>query len=90
MQTIFRDGLLPALRTSPVVFRAFLRWFNLLSTPDALMTDPEIVAEVMAAYQDRENHAPPDPLGPPTAPPSSSTSRGKPGRHASLSRTQYG
>ena len=30
MQTIFRDGLLPALRTSPVVFRAFLRWFNLL------------------------------------------------------------
>ena len=30
MQAIFRDGLLPALRTSPIVFRAFLRWFNLL------------------------------------------------------------
>ena len=39
MQTIFRDGLLPALRTSPVVFRAFLRSFNLLTTPDALISD---------------------------------------------------
>ncbi|MET1001277.1 MAG: FAD-dependent oxidoreductase [Acidimicrobiia bacterium] len=65
IQTIFREGLLPALRTSPVVFRAFLRSLNLLTTPDALISDAEVVAEVMAAYQDRENHAPPDPLGPP-------------------------
>ncbi len=36
MQAVFRDGLLPAMRTSPIVFRAFLRWFNLLATPDAL------------------------------------------------------
>jgi 2-polyprenyl-6-methoxyphenol hydroxylase-like FAD-dependent oxidoreductase len=63
-QTIFRDGLLPALRTSPIVFRAFLRWINLLSTPDALMNDPEIVAEVLAAYQDRENRPVPEPMGP--------------------------
>ena len=33
MQEVFRDGLLPAMRTSPVVFRAFLRWFNLLARP---------------------------------------------------------
>ena len=65
VQSIFRDGLLPALRTSPIVFRAFLRWFNLLSTPDALMGDPEIVNEVLAAYQDRDKHVPPDPMGPP-------------------------
>ena len=64
MQSVFRDGLLPALRTSPIVFRAFLRWFNLLSTPDALMSDPEIVNEVLAAYQDRENHPAPEPFGP--------------------------
>src|SRR5258706_554015 len=64
MQAVFRDGLLPAMRTSPVVIRAFLRWFNLLATPDALMADPEIVAEVLAAYEDRENRPGPPVLGP--------------------------
>ena len=48
---IFREGLLPAMRTSPIVFRAFLRWFNLLATPDALMADSEIVRGVLAAYR---------------------------------------
>jgi 2-polyprenyl-6-methoxyphenol hydroxylase-like FAD-dependent oxidoreductase len=65
VQGIFRDGLLPAIRTSPIVFRAFLRWFNLLSTPDALMGDPAIVNEVLAAYHAREAHPAPDLLGPP-------------------------
>lgn len=65
VQSVFRDGLVPALRTSPIVFRAFLRWFNLLSTPDALMGDPAIVTEVLAAYQNRAHHAPVEPLGPP-------------------------
>jgi 2-polyprenyl-6-methoxyphenol hydroxylase-like FAD-dependent oxidoreductase len=64
IQAVFRDGLLPAMRTSPIVFRAFLRWFNLLATPDALMADPEIVAEVLAAYDDRENRPGPPVLGP--------------------------
>jgi 2-polyprenyl-6-methoxyphenol hydroxylase-like FAD-dependent oxidoreductase len=64
MQAVFREGLLPALRTSPVVFRAFLRWFNLLAMPDALMADPEIVAEVLAAYEDRANRPGPPILGP--------------------------
>lgn len=64
VQAIFREGLLPALRTSPIVFRAFLRWFNLLATPDALMADPEIVGEVLAAYEDRENRPGPPVLGP--------------------------
>ena len=61
---VFRDGLVPAMRTSPVVFRAFLRWFNLIATPDALMADPEIVAAVLAAYNDRDNRVEPPPLGP--------------------------
>jgi 2-polyprenyl-6-methoxyphenol hydroxylase-like FAD-dependent oxidoreductase len=64
MQEVFRDGLLPAMRTSPVVFRAFLRWFNLLVTPEALMGDPAVIADVIAAYQDRENHPPPPVFGP--------------------------
>ncbi len=64
MRSVFREGLLPAMRTSPVVFRAFLRWFNLLATPDALMGDQEIVTEVFAAYEDRENRPGPPVLGP--------------------------
>jgi 2-polyprenyl-6-methoxyphenol hydroxylase-like FAD-dependent oxidoreductase len=64
MQSVFRDGLVPAMRTSPVVFRAFLRWFNLLVTPETLMQDPAVIADVMAAYQDRDNHPAPEPLGP--------------------------
>jgi flavin-dependent dehydrogenase len=64
MQAVFREGLLPAMRTSPVVFRAFVRWFNLLVTPEALMADADVVADVMAAYQDRGNHPAPAPLGP--------------------------
>jgi 2-polyprenyl-6-methoxyphenol hydroxylase-like FAD-dependent oxidoreductase len=64
MQSVFREGLLPAMRTSPIVFRAFLRWFNLLVTPDALMADPEIVAEVLAAYEDRANRPGAPYLGP--------------------------
>jgi 2-polyprenyl-6-methoxyphenol hydroxylase-like FAD-dependent oxidoreductase len=64
MQEVFRDGLLPALRTSPVVFRAFLRWFNLLVTPETLMQDPAVIGDVLAAYQDRDNHPEPPTLGP--------------------------
>ena len=64
MQSVFREGLLPAMRTSPEVFRAFLRWFNLLVTPETLMQDPQVVGAVMAAYQDRDNHPVPEPLGP--------------------------
>jgi 2-polyprenyl-6-methoxyphenol hydroxylase-like FAD-dependent oxidoreductase len=63
-QSVFRDGLLPALRTSPIVFRAFLRWFNLLSTPDALMGDPQIVNEVLAVFQAGDAHPAAEPMGP--------------------------
>ena len=61
---VFRDGLLPATRTSPVVFRAFLRWFNLLATPDALMNDPAVIGEALAAYQARDQRPPEVPMGP--------------------------
>jgi hypothetical protein len=64
MQEVVRDGLMPAVRTSPLVFRAFLRWFNLLATPEALMGDPATAAEVLAAYHDRENRPGPPVVGP--------------------------
>jgi 2-polyprenyl-6-methoxyphenol hydroxylase-like FAD-dependent oxidoreductase len=65
MRAIMRDGLLPAMRTDNVVLRAFLRTFNLLTTPDALLRDPDVIGRVLAAYQDRENRPPEPVLGPP-------------------------
>ncbi len=64
LRAVMRDGLLPALQTSPIVFRAFLRWFNLLARPDALIGDGEVVSEVMAAYAARDSRPPQPAFGP--------------------------
>jgi 2-polyprenyl-6-methoxyphenol hydroxylase-like FAD-dependent oxidoreductase len=55
----------PAMRTDPVLFRAFMRMFNLLEAPDSLMTNPDLMERVMAAYQTRDQRQPDAPLGPP-------------------------
>lgn len=64
-QDVLREGLMPAVRTDPEVFRAFIRAFNLLTTPEALLTDADVFGRVLAAYQDRENRPPEPMLGPP-------------------------
>ena len=64
MRDLLRDGVLPATRTDPLVLRAFLRAFNLLSPPNSLMADGEVIGRVLAVYQDRENRVPEPPLGP--------------------------
>jgi len=64
-QDVLREGLMPAVRTDPEVFRAFIRAFNLLTTPDAILTDADAFGRVLAAYQDRENRPPEPVLGPP-------------------------
>lgn len=64
MRSVFRDGLLPAIRSDAVVLRAFFRSFNLLSAPDAMMTDTDVGARVLAAWNDRDNRPPEPPLGP--------------------------
>ena len=64
MRSVFREGLLPALRFDAVVLRAFFRSLNLLTSPDALMADPDVGARVLALWQDRENRPPEQPLGP--------------------------
>ena len=64
LRAVFREGLLPALRLDAIVLRAFSRNFNLFSPPDALMTDPDVGARVLAVFQDRENRAPEPALGP--------------------------
>ena len=64
MRSVLRDGLLPALRTDAAVFRAFLRGFNLVDSPEALMQDTEVMAKVLEAYQARDAREPEPPLGP--------------------------
>jgi 2-polyprenyl-6-methoxyphenol hydroxylase-like FAD-dependent oxidoreductase len=64
MRSIMRDGLLPAARTDPVVYRAFLRAFNLLEPPNAIMRDADVVGRVLAVWQERDRREPPPPLGP--------------------------
>ncbi len=64
MRSIVREGLLPAMRTDPIVFRAFMKNFNLLESPEALMADPDVVGRVMAAWQARDQRQPEPPLGP--------------------------
>jgi 2-polyprenyl-6-methoxyphenol hydroxylase-like FAD-dependent oxidoreductase len=64
IRAVFRDGLLPALRRDPVVLRAFVRNFNLLSPPEALVKDPDVSARVLAAWNERDQRAPEEPTGP--------------------------
>ncbi len=64
MRAVFRDGLLPAMRTDAVVMRAFFRSFNLLSAPDALIKDADVGARVLAAWQERDSRPPEPKLGP--------------------------
>ena len=57
---------LPALRLDAVVLRAFMRSLNLLTTPDAMMTDPDVQSRVFAVWEDRGNRPPEEALGPKT------------------------
>ena len=63
-RSLLRDGLFPALRTDPVVLRAFLRMMNLLAPPDALVTDGDVVTRVMQVYARRGERPPEPPVGP--------------------------
>jgi 2-polyprenyl-6-methoxyphenol hydroxylase-like FAD-dependent oxidoreductase len=64
MRSVFRDGLLPAVRSDAVVLRAFFRSLNLLDAPDAMAKDADIGARIFTVWQDRENRPPEEPLGP--------------------------
>jgi hypothetical protein len=64
-QDVMRQGLMPAVRSDPEVFRSFIRTFNLLTTPDAMLTDAAVFGQILSAYQDRDNRPPEPVLGPP-------------------------
>jgi flavin-dependent dehydrogenase len=63
-RSLMRDGLAPAIRTDPEVLRAFLRTFNLLTPPDALMNDGDFIGRVLTVWQDRDSRPPEAALGP--------------------------
>jgi 2-polyprenyl-6-methoxyphenol hydroxylase-like FAD-dependent oxidoreductase len=65
-RSILKDGLAPALRVDPVVLRAFFRNFNLLSPPDALLTDADFGARVLAVLEKKDQQPPAPTLGPGT------------------------
>jgi flavin-dependent dehydrogenase len=64
LRELLRDGLMPAVRVDAVVLRAFLRMFNLLTPPDALVSDPDLINRVLAVYGERDSRPPDEPLGP--------------------------
>jgi 2-polyprenyl-6-methoxyphenol hydroxylase-like FAD-dependent oxidoreductase len=64
MRSVLRDGLLPALRTDAVVLRTFARTFNLLAAPDALVTDPDVLQRILAAWREKDSREAPAPPGP--------------------------
>ena len=64
---ILRDGLRPALRRDPVVWRAFMRSINLLDPPDTLLNDADVTNRIMAAFAKRDERESEPPMGPPRA-----------------------
>jgi len=64
-RSIIRDGLGAALQVDPVVLRKFFRNLNLLSPPDALLSDADFGARIFEVLQD-ENKPPLPDLGPET------------------------
>jgi flavin-dependent dehydrogenase len=64
MRSLTRDGLMPAVRRDPEVFRAFLRVFNLLDPPDAMLKNSDVTGRILAVWQARGERPDPPPEGP--------------------------
>jgi 2-polyprenyl-6-methoxyphenol hydroxylase-like FAD-dependent oxidoreductase len=64
-RTFFDEGLAPATRADPVVFRAFLRMFNMLESPEKAFGSPAVILRslrvllIRRVFKDR--YAIPDP-----------------------------
>ncbi|MEX2394468.1 MAG: FAD-dependent oxidoreductase [Actinomycetota bacterium] len=65
VRSLVREGVFPATRTDAVVSRAWFRAFNLLTSPDALMTDVDVMRRVMDVWNERDAREP-EPLQGPT------------------------
>ena len=63
-QDLLRNGFMPAARTDPEVYRAFLRMLNVLQLPSAVLGAPELLTAVMEAYAARDTRPAEPALGP--------------------------
>lgn len=59
-----QNGLIPATRQDPDVFRAFFRSFNMLDAPDALFTDAAVLGAAQAAHAAKHEREPDPAAGP--------------------------
>jgi 2-polyprenyl-6-methoxyphenol hydroxylase-like FAD-dependent oxidoreductase len=59
------NGLIPATRVDPDVFRRFFRSFNMLDAPGDLFTDPVVMTAAGAALASKAERPPLPQLGPP-------------------------
>ena len=64
VRSLLREGVFPASRTDACVSRAWVRTFNLLTAPDALMTDPDVMGRVMEVWNHRDEREPEPLQGP--------------------------
>jgi 2-polyprenyl-6-methoxyphenol hydroxylase-like FAD-dependent oxidoreductase len=62
--SLITEGLLPLTRTDAKVSRAFFRTLNLLTSPNDVMSDPDLAARVFAHWQTRDQRPPVVPAGP--------------------------
>jgi len=62
--SLITEGLLPLTRIDAKVSRAFFRTLNLLTSPNAVMSDPELTARVFAHWQTRGSRPVEAPVGP--------------------------
>lgn len=63
-RSVLRDGLRPAMRSDAKVLRAFMRNFNLLTAPDTVVKDADVMGRVFMAWQERDSRPPEPVLGP--------------------------
>jgi 2-polyprenyl-6-methoxyphenol hydroxylase-like FAD-dependent oxidoreductase len=54
MRSVIQEGLFPAMRQDLVVLRAVVRSLNLLTPPDSLLTNPDVMNRVLAVWRDRD------------------------------------
>lgn len=47
LEIFFRNGVAIAMRTDPVVYRAFLRMINMFETPEEAFLQPEVIARTL-------------------------------------------
>jgi 2-polyprenyl-6-methoxyphenol hydroxylase-like FAD-dependent oxidoreductase len=50
LDSFFDDGVMPATRVDPVVYRAFVRMMNMMETPEEAFFKPEVAVRALAVW----------------------------------------